>query len=80
MNPKVTNVEPTNDFQLIVTFSNGEKKKMDISPYLEKGVFRELKDLSYFKRVDVFFGSVAWPHEQDLSYDTLYICGKNLNT
>ncbi len=79
MNPKVLDVEPTDDYQLIVTFANGEKKKMDISPYLEKGVFRELKKINYFKRVCVSFGSVAWPNEQDLSYDTLYLCGKKLN-
>ena len=80
MNPKVLNVEPTDDYQLIVTFANGEKKKMDISPYLEKGIFCELKEIDYFKRVSVSFGSVMWPHEQDLSYDTLYLCGETLNT
>ncbi len=78
MNPKVLNVEPTDDYQLILTFSNGERKIMDISPYLDKGVFQELKELNYFKRVEISFGSVMWPHEQDLSYDTLYLCGKNL--
>ncbi len=80
MNPKVLNVEPTDDYQLVVTFENGEKKKVDISPYLEKGVFRELKKVNYFKRVSVSFGSVMWPNEQDLSYDTLYRCGKTLST
>ena len=80
MNAKVLNVEPTDDHHLIVTFINGERKKVDISPYLEKGVFRELKRINYFKRVSVSFGSVVWPHEQDLSYDTLYLCGQPLNT
>jgi len=80
MNPRVLNVEPTEDYQLVVTFVNGERKKVDIAPYLEKGVFRELKKINYFKRVAVSFGSVMWPNEQDLSYDTLYLCGKTLNT
>ena len=80
MNPKVLNVEATDDHQLIVTFINGERKKVDISPYLEKGVFRELKKINYFKRVSISLGSVVWPHEQDLSYDTLYLCGQTLNT
>ena len=80
MNPKVSSVEPTDDYQLVVTFDNGEKKKVDVSPYLDKGVFRELKDKNYFSRVTVSFGSVMWPHEQDLSYDTLYLSGQNLNT
>jgi len=79
MNPTVQLVEATDDYQLVVTFDNGERKKVDISTYLDKGVFRELRKLNYFKRVSVSFGSVIWPHEQDLSYDTLYLSGKNLD-
>ena len=79
MNPKVQHVEATDDYQLIVTFDNGEKKKVDVSTYLEKGVFQELKEINYFKRVVVSFGSVMWPHEQDLSNDTLYLTGTSLH-
>ena len=32
-------------------------------PYLELGVFAELKDFSYFKQVRIAFGTVQWPHE-----------------
>lgn len=78
MNPKVLDVRPTDDYQLIVTFVNGERKKMDVSPYLERGVFRELKKIHYFKRVCVSSGSVVWPNEQDLSYDTLYLRGEKI--
>ena len=44
----------------------------DLRPYLNKGAFRELKDKAYFKKVRVISGGVEWPHEQDLSVDTLY--------
>jgi len=80
MNPKVQHVEATDGYQLVVTFDNGERKKVDITTYLDKGVFQELREINYFKRVSVSFGSVIWPHEQDLSHDTLYLTGKNLNS
>ena len=44
-----------------------------VKPYLEHGVFKELKDQRYFKRVGVAFGTVQWPNEQDISPETLYL-------
>jgi len=75
MNPSVISVEARNNFKLAITFENGEKKIFDVTPFLEKGVFVELKNLGYFKQVKVAFGSVEWPHEQDFSKDTLYLMG-----
>lgn len=76
MSPSVVSVQPTDDYKLIVSFDNSDIKLFDVSPYLDKGIFQELKDVSYFKRVSVAFGSVEWPNEQDFSYDTLYLLGK----
>jgi hypothetical protein len=45
----------------------------DVSSFLDKGIFQELKDESYFKQVSVTFGGIQWPHEQDFSKDTLYL-------
>lgn len=75
MNPKVKQVEPTDNHTLIVTFENDEVREFDVNPYLDKGIFAELKDLPYFRQVKVVAGSVEWPHEQDFSYDTLYLAG-----
>ncbi|WP_366943292.1 hypothetical protein [Nevskia sp.] len=44
-------------------------------PYLERGVFRLLKDEARFASARVVAGSVEWPGEIDLSYDTLYVEG-----
>ncbi len=40
---------------------------------LDFGVFKELKDISYFKRVKAWDGTVVWPHEQDICPDPLYL-------
>ncbi|MHB9028976.1 MAG: DUF2442 domain-containing protein, partial [Candidatus Latescibacterota bacterium] len=37
------------------------------------GVFQELKNIHYFKQVRGAYGTVAWPHEQDICPDTLYL-------
>ena len=80
MNPKVTKVETTNDFKLKVHFNNLEIRLFDTVPYLDKGIFQELKDPHYFKKAKVSFGSVEWPNEQDFSKDTLYLLGQPLDS
>ncbi|ALO34770.1 hypothetical protein CMT41_08620 [Colwellia sp. MT41] len=78
MNPRVITVEATNNHFLKLSFDNDEIKLFDASPFLDKGIFKELQDYNYFKQVSVAFGSVEWPNEQDFSYDTLYLLSKTL--
>ena len=68
---KVTYVKPEENYRLLVRLSNGQSGYFDISPYLEKGIFKELKDPNYFKLVKPAFGGVTWPHQQDFSADTI---------
>ena len=75
MNPTVVTVKPENNYKLSITFDNGEKRLFDVTPFLDKGIFSELKNIDYFKKVKVAFGAIEWPHEQDFSKDTLYMLG-----
>ncbi len=59
--------------KLEITFNTNEKKIFDLSPYLDKGVFQQLKDISYFKTARVVNGTIEWPNGQDFCPDTLYI-------
>jgi hypothetical protein len=68
---KVINVEPKDDYVLLVNLSNGKKGLFDVKPYLDKGIFTELKDKSLFDSVRTAFGGVVWPHQQDFSADTI---------
>ncbi|MEI6555443.1 MAG: DUF2442 domain-containing protein [Paludibacter sp.] len=76
MNPRVIHVQAEQNFKLLITFNNGEKKSFDVKPYLETGVFKELKDESIFNSVKPFLGSIQWVNGLDLCPDTLYIEGK----
>ena len=73
MNPRVSKVFPTDDYKLELVFKNGEHGLYDCSGLLNFGVFRELKNLHYFRQVRVLDGTVVWPHEQDICPDTLYL-------
>ncbi len=73
MNPRVERVSASDDYKLMLVFTNGETGVFDCSHLLDFGVFRELNDLSYFKQARVEYGTVTWPHEQDICPDTLYL-------
>ncbi|WP_366922113.1 DUF2442 domain-containing protein [Metallumcola ferriviriculae] len=68
----VINVKPLSDYQLLLTFENGEKKKFDMKPYLDKGIFKELKDEKKFESVRVSFDSIEWCNQADIDPEVLY--------
>lgn len=73
MSPRVQEVTPTDDYKLRLVFTNGETGIYDCSCLLGFGVFKELNDINYFKSASVAYGTVTWPHEQDICPDTLYL-------
>ena len=73
MNPRVKTVQAENGNSLLLEFTNGEKRRFDVSPYIGKGVFAPLTDETFFRRVNVFLGSIQWPNGADLCPDTLYL-------
>ena len=79
MNPRVKAVKPSDDYTLILTFTNEEVKVFDVKPYLDKGIFRELKKLSKFNSVKPVLGSIQWQNGQDFCPDTLYLDSVNLD-
>ena len=76
MNPQVKQVRPLENFQLKLTFENGEQRVFDARPYMGKGDFVRLRDRAAFRAARVVAGSVEWPGELDLSYDTLYLASR----
>ena len=76
MNPRVKSVTPTNDYMLEILFSNNEKKKFDVKPYLNFGLFSELKALPLFQTATAKLGTVTWENGLDICPDTLYLESK----
>ena len=76
MNPRVKEVNTTQNFILQLVFTNDEKKQFDVEPYFNFGLFSELSDYSIFKTAKVEFGTVNWSNGLDICPDTLYLESK----
>lgn len=64
-------VKPLEDYRIYVELENNKKGIFDLKPYLDRGVFQELKNINYFNQVNILFGAVTWPNEQDIAPETL---------
>jgi hypothetical protein len=64
-------VKPLTNHLIYVEVEDGGKGVFDMNPYLDFGVFRELKNEHYFNQVGIQFGAVTWSHEQDIATETL---------
>ncbi|CEK40114.1 DUF2442 domain-containing protein [Paraclostridium sordellii] len=68
----VKGVKAIDNYKLILTFENNEKRLFDMTPYLELGVFKTLKDENLFKTVKVSFDTIEWSNGVDIDPETLY--------
>jgi hypothetical protein len=67
----VKTVKPLPNYKIFVEIEDGRRGIFDMTPYLDRGVFRELRDVHYFNRVGILFGAVTWPNDQDIAPETL---------
>ena len=72
LSPRVKQVEPTDDFELLLTFNTGEKKKFDAKTLFQYPIYAPLKNIGFFKLVKSDTMCVYWNDEIDICPDTLY--------
>lgn len=72
LGPRVKEVTPTEDYKLLLTFSNGEHRIFDAKPLLGMSVFKPLVNKQFFQSVKAAYGTVTWPQDIDYCPDTLY--------
>jgi hypothetical protein len=68
----IKEVKPQDNYLLLLTFENGEKRQFDMKPYLNLGIFQELKDLQLFNTVKMRFDTIEWDNEADFDPEVLY--------
>jgi Protein of unknown function (DUF2442) len=59
------------EHKIRVALSNGKRGIFDVKPYLDKGIFTELKDYNYFRNARIEYGTIAWQNGQDFSPNTI---------
>ena len=77
MLPRVISVSVCPDYQLALTFKNGELKQYDAKPLLDLPMYKNLQKV--FNEAHVEFGTVVWPGDLDISPDTLYMQSRPLS-
>lgn len=70
--PAVISVDCDGDYTLSVSFENGEKGLLDMKPFLDFGIFREIRDPEIFETVHVSFDTIAWESGADLDPEFVY--------
>ena len=73
LGPRVASAKPTDDYKLLLTFTNGEQRMFDAAPLLDMAIFKPLANISFFQSVRVAYGSVLWAQDIDYCPDTLYM-------
>lgn len=72
----VKKINYVDGYKISLTFNDKKTKIVDVEPYLDKGIFLDLRDPKYFKRVKVVDDTIVWPNDADFCPDVLYQIGK----
>ena len=75
----IKQVEPLENYNLLLTFENGEKRQFDMTPYLNLGIFQELRDIKMFNTVKTNFDTIEWDNEADIDPEILYQESKKID-
>lgn len=75
---EIIKVEPLEDYKLLLTFDNNEKRIKDMKPYLNRGIFKKLRDINFFYKVDIKYGAISWGEDIDICADSLYDSSKKI--
>jgi len=79
MYPSVTAVLVQDNYQLGITFNNGEHGVLDMKPYLDFGIFQKLKETISFSNVSVSFDTIEWS-DVDVDLDPEFVYEKSVKT
>ena len=69
---KVVDASYVDDYTLMLTFNNGDKRKCDFAPLSKKGICTKLQDLDYFKSFSLDPFTVDWNNEIGFAPEFLY--------
>lgn len=75
----VKDVQPQEDYTLLLTFADGAKKIYDARPLLDKAIYARLKSTAFFLSAKAECGTVVWGENDDdidIAPEHLYECGR----
>lgn len=72
---KIVDVDYIKDYELLVAFSDGSKKRVDLKPYLKGEVFGDLLDKDKFIQYGLTNSTIEWANGADLAPEFLHEIG-----
>jgi hypothetical protein len=72
---RVIDVDYIKAYELVITFSDGCKKKVDLEPYLTGEIFGELLDDNKFIQYGLTRITIEWANGADFAPEFLYEIG-----
>jgi hypothetical protein len=66
MYASIIKVTPSPDYSLMIVFEDGQSRILDMTPFLDFGVFRQIRKPENSNRVHVAFDTVEWECGIDL--------------
>ncbi len=73
---RVIDVDYIKDYELLITFSDGKRKRIDLQPYLVGEVFGELLEKDKFIQYGLNRVTIEWVNGADLAPEFLYEIGQ----
>lgn len=72
----VREVQPREDYTLLLTFADGAKKIYNARPLLEKEIYSQLRSPTFFLGAKAECGTVVWNDDVDIAPEHLYECSQ----
>ena len=70
--PRIEKVEALEDYELKITYKNGEVKYYNMKKNLQYKWYENLKNKEYFKLVKSAETTIEWPKGEDVDPNELY--------
>ncbi|MBR3720577.1 MAG: DUF2442 domain-containing protein [Clostridia bacterium] len=70
--PRISNAKALDNFNIEITYVNGEKKIYDMSKFLKHPAYIKLKNKLYFDLVKSAETTIEWPDGEDVDPNELY--------
>lgn len=79
--PRIQDAKASDTYRLTITFTNGKRKRYDVTPLLKREMFAPLKNYAYFKNVQIEPGgyAVVWDANMDISEYELWKNGEEMS-
>ncbi len=73
MRNELLRVTALDDFELLLEYVNGERRRFDMKPLLVMKPWTRIASRATFELVRVDYGTAVWPGNVDVAPETLYV-------